>query len=381
MLSVQIPEIKSIKIPVGQCTSAINRNHALQSCLLLETTDSDFTITAVDQRTSELKLRVPGSVISGNGSVIVNADSLNTILSTFDQDEQITIIVDENENKLVLVVNQTTTEIPLAQERKKDFPLEEEMPAWVASVNGPRFGQIIKQCLTLLAEDKQEFITFKIKDELELFTSCKGRLFSRTQQQLIGDPASEISIAVPMVLLGKLPLKLPESIDLCYDPERNLFAIVAGPEHLIIRPVVADNLSTHIDKMINEKSQGSMTFSTGLFKQDLKRAIYINDPKGLTISPEEENIKLSCGHAARASIKGSFINYSLKTGDLQEVKVDPKLISRALAGLNCSNLTIEQVPRQFPAFDPEDEPETFYELRMQDDDQPGYIYVICTTLL
>lgn len=381
MLSARISEIKLIKSAVAQCTSAINLNDPLQSCLKLETDDDNLVITAVDTRISELKLRCIGAVPLSKGAVLINATTLNTLLGTFDGSSSITLIEDEENKQLVLTVDNTITEIPLFKDPVEDFPVAEKLPETISSINGQLLTNAIKSMLIILAQDKQEFVSFRLDKQLDLYSISKGRMFTRISLPTIGSASNKTNVAIPMGLLSKLPKNLSDQVDICYDIDTNTFCISSETEHLIIKSVVPDTASTHIDKMIKEEADGSCVISTSLLNQDLKRAIYIDDPKGLLITPDSNGLALSCSYPGRASIKNSYHDYLSSTGTINSVRVDPLLLERAMAGLDCSELIIEQIVKEFPALDPDDEPEQFYELRLQDETQPGYIYIICTTLL
>lgn len=381
MLSAQIPEVKLIKSAVGQCAAGINLNDPLQSCLLLETDDNNLTITSVDTRISELKLRCIGAVPTSKGSVLVNATTLNTLLGTFESSDSITIVEDKQSKQLVLTVDKTITEIPLYKDPVSSFPLEKNLPSVITTLDGNLLTSAIKSMLTILALDKQEFVSFRLDKQVDLYSISKGRMFTRISLPSIGSATDKTSVALPVSLLAKMPRNLPDQVDLCYDSKTNYFCIKTEEEHLLVKSVVQDTASTHIDKLIKEDAQGTCTIETALLNQDLKRAMYIDDPKGLLITPEKDGLKLSCSFPGRASIKNSFHGFSHNDGSLDKVRIDPKLLERAMAGLSCPTLVIEQVKKSFPALDPEDEPENFFELRLQDETRPGYINIICTTLL
>jgi DNA polymerase III sliding clamp (beta) subunit (PCNA family) len=367
-------------MPVQQCTSAINKNTPLQSCLLLHATEETFTITALDTRTSQLTLKVPEAVTFQVGRALVNADTLNHLLSTF-PDEPITLSVDEQKNLLTLQVGNVTTDIELFNEPPSAFPVNLDLPPMVTTIDGERFSECIKKAM-LLSGNKNEFITIKANtanSSVDIYTSHEGRLFSRTTVQAL-EESYDWSVAIPTYLFGKLPRNMVGEAELCIDNKTKDFAIVSGPEHLVIHNFATDNTSTHIDTIIDMQPTGSFVIKSDALNQDIKRAMFINDRRGLKLSPDGQRIKATCGTAGKAHIRGSYYDINYQDGDLEVVNIDPKVLSRALGGLGANTLVIEQLKTEIPSIDPNEEPDIFYNLRIQDEDQPEFRQIIMTTL-
>ena len=378
MLTVEIPSVKNLKMPVAQCTSAINKNTPLQSCLLLTASGETLTVTALDTRTSQLQLKVPEAVTYQAGRALVNAETLNHLLSTF-PDEPITLSVDDSKNLLTLQVGRVTTDIELFTQPPSEFPVEPELPPMVASIDSERFSECIKKAM-LLSGDKQEYITIKADgDQISIYTAAGGRLFSRTAIPTL-NPTFSWSVAIPMHLFAKLPRNLVGEAELCLDQSKAWFAIVAGKEHLLIKGITEDTISNHIDSIINVPADGSFIIKSDGLLQDIKRALFINDKRGLKLSPDGSRIRATCGSAGKAHIRGSYYDMSYSDGTLEEVNVDPRVLSRGINGLGANNLIIEQLRREFPSIDPNEPPDVFYELRIQDEDQPEFRQIIMTTL-
>lgn len=378
MLTVEIPSVKNLKQPVSQCTSAINKNTPLQSCLLLVATEETLTVTALDTRTSQLTLKIPEAVTFQAGKALVNAETLSQLLGTF-PDEPITISVDEIKNILTLQVDNVTMDLDLFTEPPSAFPVESNLPGMVASIDAERFSECIKKAM-LLSGDKQEYITIKAEDDsVSIYTAAGGRLFSRTTIQTL-QPTHKWSVAIPMYLFSKMPRNMTGDAELCLDIKTGMFALVSGSEHLLIRNMAEDTISNHIDTILDLKADGTYIIKSDGLNQDIKRALFIQDKRGLKLSPDNGRIKATCGAAGRAQIRGSYYDMSYQDGNLEPVHVDPKMLSRAVNGLAATNLVVEQLRTEIPSIDPTEPPDVFYNLRMQDEDQPEFRQIIMTTL-
>lgn len=379
MLTVEIPSVKNLKQPVSQCAGAVNKNTPLQSCVLLTATEDSLTVTALDSRTSQLQLRVPEASVFMPGKALVNADILCHLLSMC-PDEAITLSVDDSKNMLTLQVGNNTTDVELFNEPPSNFPVEYNLPPMVASIDAVRFSECIKKAM-LLSGDKQEFITIKSDEtSVSIYTAHGGRLYSRTTLQTL-EPSHNWSVAVPMYLFSKLPKNLQGTAELCLDTKLGQFAIVAGQEHLLMKSAATDSISRHIDAIMARTPNGSYIIKSDLLGQDVKRALFINDKRGLKLTPVNTRMMATCGAAGRAHIRGSYYEMSFQDGDLASVSVDPKILSRALGGLDANSLIVEQLRKEMPSIDPNEPAEVYYELRMQDEDEPEFRQIILTALV
>jgi hypothetical protein len=63
------------------------------------------------------------------------------------------------------------------------------------------------------------------------------------------------------------------------------------------------------------------------------------------------------------------------------VNIDPRVLARAVNGLAAHTLIIEQLKRETASIDPNEPPDVYYELRIQDEDQPEFRQIVMTTLV
>jgi DNA polymerase III sliding clamp (beta) subunit (PCNA family) len=333
-----------------------------------------MTLTTVDSRTHQLRLRVPESIVATPGMALVNADLFNRMVGTLNE-EPVQLGINEMDNQLIIQAD-TRIELDLFTAPADDFPVEQTLPPKVATVDAERLSEAVKKALML--SEKGEMITLRGEgDALYVYTRAKGRLFSRTTLQLF-DNHDDWSATVPMDILAKLPPTISGQADLRL--EEGKFAIQVGLEHLLIRQVTDDKgLVKLIDDLIGLQTPNYWVIKSDPLRNDLKRAGLINDKRGLKLVKDKDKLRTSCGVGGKGKVDTPHPLVDNK-GKLAAMHVDPTLLGKAVGALEAVDLVGEQIEVIIPAVLDDEEDDKKVHLRLTDLDSQDHRAVIVTAL-
>lgn len=377
MFAVKVPHVKNFKTPLERATAAINKNTPIETCILLEATEAEgFTITSVDSRTHQLRVRVPEAEVYSPGACILQADTINRLTKNLGDNHQIELQADTEAGQLFIQCG-TKIDLALFNDPVDMFPREVEMPTVLTVLDAERFYEAIRKALLL--SQKDEFITLVAEEEeLKVYTRFGGRMFSRTVLNTDGttDPWA---VAIPTQLISKMPPNLTGAMEICADNNMDTIVFKAGLEHLLVRRLATDTTSFLVDTVIDKKTDKFWITKADDLLADLKRAAIIKDRQGVKLVKERNTLRSSYGSGGRGS---AFTNHEMleSSETLVPMNLDPVLLERAAKSLDAVDIVGEQVEEVISSGLPGEADAVFYNLRLTDRDHPDYRSVIVTTL-
>ncbi len=379
-LVVEVTNAKFFKAPLSKVYAALAKNVPIQKCILLEADeDTGLTLTGLDTRTHQLRLRVPDAEVFEAGMALVPGDILNDLVSTF-EDVSLSISVDEAESKLVLQVGGRRLKIDLYGEDPDVFKeLMVEMPDTVAKLEAEELTETIKQSMRLTP--KNSFVTIAGQDtDVFIYTMIRNLVFNKARLEN-RDVADDWSIGVQMDYLCKIPMFVGEA-EIHLNAEDGLFAISCGVEHLLIRQTMADAIVADIDALMAQTADSYFVVKSDSLMADLKAAQAIKDKKGIQLEAKDQVLSATCSAKGRGSIRGThaLVDTNVEAGKAISLNFDPEILQKTFEAIKAVDVLAEIIEITIPGWLPDDPPETFYNLRFMDLDKAESRKVVVTSL-
>lgn len=374
MLIVDIPNSENLSSPLAKVTSATNKRTDREACVLLEGEEGgEFTLTATDSHTHQLRRRVPEANVSQGGRVLVNGSLFKEFMATIEK-ESMSLAVDGVANEL-LIQAETDLKVGLYHEPADVFVVE-TLPPVVGLCEAEQLVKAIDEAVGL-CEEGDLLVLRADGDQFKVYTKSKNTLFSVTAIGL-RESTHDWSISIPIAVFKHLPNKLAGTAELRLHPEMDNFAISVGVEYLFIRQVANDDYSYIVDEMVAATAPDYVMLKTDPLKRDLRRATIIKDNAGMRMESDGQFIVTSC-KSSLGSLRTPHQHGNLG-GDFSKVSVDPGRLAAAVSALNCVDVVIEQVKEEIPAAFEGDIDRVGISLRLTDFEAPDHRTIILGTL-
>ncbi len=377
-LVVEITNAKFFKAPLSRVYAAISKNVPIQKCILIEASvENGLTLTGLDTRTHQLKLRVPDAEVFEEGCALVPGDLLHELVQTLD-DVPMSIQVDELESELILQVGARRLKVNLFGEPADNFKaLMAAMPDVVARLEAEELVETIKQSMRLTP--KSSFVTVAGKEsDVFIYTMIKNRVFNQARLENRED-SEDWAIGVQMDYLCKIPGFVGEA-NVHLDTDKGIFAISCGQEHLLIRQTTEDAIMRDIDALMAQTAESYFVVKSDTLMSDLKAAQAIKDKTGIGLCVEGQVLSATCSAKGRGSIRGIHALVDANVEGIVKLHFDPEIMQKTFESVKAVDILAEVLKIEIPGWTPEDPPDVFYSLRFMDFDKPEARRVVVNSL-